>query len=90
VGAADTYAPWEKESFSFTLKGTARLVASFNENALKQDLAGKTKSALPTVLAGYPGIDHAEVVMRPFWRQEFPTDPLDITLSTAAQAELKQ
>lgn len=82
IGSADTYQPWEKESFSFTLEGAAHLIALFDEGQLRIDLAGKSKKALPTVLAGYPGIERAEVVMRPFWRNTFPTDPSKIKLST--------
>ena len=80
VAEQDRYHPWEKESFSFTLKGTAHLVAEFNEGDLRGDLVGKSRAGLPTILSGYPGIERAEVVMRPFWKRSFPENPEDIEL----------
>ncbi len=83
MSSADQFEPWAKESFSFSLNGSAHLIALFSPEQLRGDLAGKTKGALPTVLSGYPGIAKAEVVMRPFWKQTFPQDPEKIKLSTS-------
>ncbi len=79
----DINEPWSKESFFFGLAGNAHLVALFDGEALKRDLAGKSKSALPTVLSGYQGIEHAEVAFRPFWKQTFPTKVEEIIVISA-------
>jgi len=74
--------PWEKDSFSFNLKGNAHIVWSFKSEQLKEDLSGKAKGALQTVLTGYPSVDEAQIVLRPFWRQTFPVDIKDIKIIT--------
>lgn len=64
--------PWEEGEFEFTVSGNAHIVWTFDEEKLKEDLTGRAKAALPTVLSGYPSIDKAEVVLRPFWKRSFP------------------
>ena len=64
--------PWEDEEFEFTVSGNAHIVWTFDEEKLKNDLSGRAKAALTTVLSGYPSIDEAEVVLRPFWKRSFP------------------
>lgn len=64
--------PWEDEEFEFTINGNAHIVWTFDEEKLKNDLSGRAKAALPTVLSGYPSIEQAEVVLRPFWKRSFP------------------
>lgn len=65
----------------FKLTGVPRIVWSFDEEALQSDLKGLAKTALPTVLSGYPSIERAEAVVRPFWRQSFPDDLAEIDIS---------
>lgn len=64
--------PWEEEEFEFTVNGSAHIVWTIDEEKLKEDLAGRAKVALSTVLSGYPSIEQAEVVLRPFWKRSFP------------------
>jgi hypothetical protein len=64
--------PWEDEEFEFTVDGNVHIVWTFDEEKLKDDLAGRAKAALPTILSGYPSIDKAEVILRPFWKRSFP------------------
>ena len=73
--------PWETDSFSFRLSGNTHIVWTFDSNQLKTDLAGKAKGALQTVLTGYPSIDEAQIVLRPFWRQTFPENTSDIKVT---------
>lgn len=70
----ENFRPWEDEEFEFTVNGNAHIVWTFDEDKLKDDLSGKAKSALTTVLSGYPSIDEAEVVLTPFWKRSFPND----------------
>lgn len=74
--------PWNAKTFSFELSGNASLVWQFDGMALKQDLSGRNKEAINTILSGYPSIKEAEVVIRPFWKGSFPTDIEDITIET--------
>lgn len=61
---------------SFTLTGKPLIIWTFDEGKLKTDLLGKSKTALTTVLGGYPGIEKGRAVIRPFWKQTFP-DKID-------------
>ena len=72
--------PWEDEEVKVLASGTAHLIWTFSEEDLKRDLTGRDKAALPTILSGYPAIEEAEVVLRPFWRQAFPKDPTEISV----------
>lgn len=75
--------PWNDGQFAFTLNGLTKAVWGFDENQFKNDLSGKTKAALQTVLSGYPGIDSATVSIRPFWKNVFPDNPEKISVETA-------
>lgn len=65
---------------AFTIEGQTRVVFTFDETALKADLAGKPKTALTTVLSGYPAIQKSKATFKPFWRQTYPSDPEEITV----------
>lgn len=75
-----TFALTNKEEISlnpeadlkFNLSGEAHFVWSFDKDTLATDFVGKSKREIDAVLASYPGIEKAEVVIRPFWRRSFP------------------
>lgn len=69
----------------FTLEGPATLTWQVDTTGLKQDLVGKHREALNTVMAGYPGIKSAQATIRPYWKKEYPTDPSNITVDIVAQ-----
>ncbi len=71
---------WEASPFSFSLTGNVEIVWLYDEEQLKGDLAGRAKEAIYTILSGYPGIDRAEVIVRPFWRKGFPDDVEEISV----------
>ena len=66
---------------SFRLTGTPLLVWTFDEESLKADLAGAARTALNTVLGGYPAIEKAEAVVRPVWKRSFPEKVEDISIT---------
>ncbi len=76
-----------ENSLEFLLKGTTRVVWNFDEEKLRKDILGLSKAALPAVLAGYPSIDRATAVIRPFWSQNFPKDASEILISTILEQE---
>ncbi len=70
-----------KESLTFKLAGKPHIVWTYDAGKLATDIIGKAKTALPTVLGGYPAIERAEAVVRPFWKQSFPDDLDEITIT---------
>ena len=67
-----------KNELSFNLRGNTRVVWTFDSEQLKADLLNVTKNGLNTVLSGYPAIEEAEAVIKPFWKRSFPTDMAEI------------
>ncbi len=78
--------PWQTGVVSFSLKGTTTLTWVFDAEKLRSDLVGqpKEKARIATILQAYPSIDHAEVVVRPFWRTTLPDDVTDISVVIGA------
>lgn len=72
--------PQTATSISFTLDGKATLYWSLDKVKLLASLIGVRKSAVKDVLAQYPTIDTAEVVISPFWKTTLPTKEGDINL----------
>jgi hypothetical protein len=83
VSATATVSDLSKEIvLPFNLKGTTRIVWSFDDEKLRKDLLGLSKTALEPMLQSYPAIDRAEAVIRPFWAQSFPETPDGILVNT--------
>jgi len=78
-------APWDASSYTVHVEGKAHFIWTFDEGQFARDLAGKTKETLNNSSSGgmlelYPGIDHLEANVRPFWKRTFPEDPEKITI----------
>jgi hypothetical protein len=67
---------------SFTLTGKGTLVWQFDEEALRKDLQGVSRTLLLSVLSEYPAILRAEAKIHPFWKKSFPENTDDITFET--------
>lgn len=72
--------PWTTDSLRAQITGSVDFVWLFDAAQLETDLLGRDKSAMPTILSGFPGILRAEAVLRPFWKSTFPEDRDDITI----------
>ncbi len=70
-----------KEAIAFTLSGPVQIIWKFDEVALKKDLVGTPESSLTTLLSKYPGIDKAKAVVRPVWKNTFPSNPDEIKIT---------
>ena len=79
--------PWEESPLLFSLTGNVEIVWLYDEEQLKADLAGRAKEAIYTILSGYPGIDRAEVIVRPFWRKSFPSEVEEISVKQILEEE---
>lgn len=67
-------APATDSSFAFNLSGTATLVWNVKPDDIKVVLAGRKKADFQAILGAQTGVDRAQVVIKPFWKQSFPTD----------------
>jgi hypothetical protein len=79
--------PAQWSEIRFRVAGTPQLRWVFDEQRLREDLAGKSKRTINTVLAGYPAIAKAEVIIRPFWDSTFPKNPDKIMLEFKGGAD---
>lgn len=77
----------EQDSLTFKLSGRPLIVWEYDSGKLKTDLLGKNKTAINTVLSGYPAISEARAVIRPFWSSTFPDDLEDITITEVVKDE---
>ncbi len=64
--------PWTGDVIRLTITGNPSIVWNFEKTALLNDLVGKPKKEINTVLGKYPGIAKAEVTIRPVWKKSFP------------------
>lgn len=63
-------------ALTFTLAGTAHLVAVLNPNQLAQDLAGKNEATVESIRSAYPAIiQPISIAVYPFWSHSLPANP---------------
>jgi hypothetical protein len=65
-------------ALNFTILGKPQVVWQFDAEQLKSGLAGKSLTAITTVLTGHPGIKEAKITGKPFWKRSFPENKDDI------------
>lgn len=77
------------DTYAFNLAGNATIVWKIEESRIAGAVAGKTRSSAQTILTGFPEVDKALLVLRPFWSQTFPQDPekIKVTVTPIAQGE---
>jgi hypothetical protein len=77
-------------TFAFTLNGTANIVWKIDMAKVAAAVAGKTRDSAQVALSGFPEVNKAVLVLRPFWATTFPQDPAKITVTaTNATASAK-
>jgi len=77
------------EEFAFSLSGNTTILWQVDPSKIASAVAGKTADAAETVLAGYPEVERAALVLRPFWNRSFPADPakIDVSVENAPKAK---
>ncbi|MEX2014284.1 MAG: hypothetical protein WD896_02930 [Parcubacteria group bacterium] len=68
------------EEIKFSVTGNAMVVWQTDEVALKADLLGKEKAAVPSILNNYPTVVSVTASVRPFWKKTFPSDGSRISI----------
>lgn len=90
LAPAEGLIPTEGETeFSFTLTGDTTLVWKVDTNKVAAAVAGKTRSAAETALEGFPEVERALLVLKPFWRSSFPADPAKITVTVEGETPVE-
>lgn len=75
------------ESISFKIIGQPVIVWTYEENALKEALVGKEKTALPLALSQYSQESRSSVKIRPFWKSTFPEEVEKISITEVLTKE---
>lgn len=75
--------------FAFSLTGDTTIVWDVETAKIAAAVAGKSKESAETILAGFPEVARASLVLRPFWATSFPQDPakIDVTVENARDAQ---
>ncbi len=81
----NTTPPDGKQDFSFKLSGNAVIVWRVDTAKIAGAVAGKTRDSAQVVLSGFPEVDKATLVLRPFWKSAFPADPANIEVTVEGQ-----
>lgn len=69
------------DALTFKIAGTPQIVWTFDEGKLKADLLNVQKTAIPQIMASYPGIERSEVEISPIWKRQMPGTMDEITIN---------
>lgn len=83
----DSFIPDTSKNVQFRLSGSANLIWQFEKTTLREDLLNREKDDIQEILANYPSITKAEVIMRPFWKRSFPQNPEEIKIRKIIAAD---
>lgn len=72
--------PWAEDTLIIDVAGKAVFQWSVDTKDLINAVSGKPKSQIKNILSSYDEIERAEVVLKPFWLSNFPTDPEKINV----------
>ena len=67
-------------TITFNFQGSASILWTIDRDQITGLLAGAPKSSFQEILARIPGIEKADLVIKPFWKQSFPEDSKKITV----------
>lgn len=85
-GAAPAAADQE---FAFKLDGSATVRWSIDSVKIAGAVAGKNRQSAEVALTGFPELNRATFVIRPFWSSTFPTDPSKIEIVVSEPSKAK-
>ena len=76
----EVWRPYKTNSVSVKLSGSADLVAIVDTAYLKENLKGKSKIELQTLINSSPSIEAARAAVRPLWKNVFPANSAKINI----------
>jgi hypothetical protein len=68
------------KNINFNLSGSAKITWKVDVNKLTTDLLDKAKADFKEILAQYPNIDSADLIMTPTWKFSIPQKPENIKI----------
>ena len=71
----------DAKSLIFRLEGKSNIVWDVDQEKLFSQILGKKKKDFYQVLAEYPNIDGAELIIKPVWKNSFPEEKNKITIT---------
>ncbi len=80
AATTDAKKPSDPNTVNFHLVGPVKIQWLFDAAKIKLDIAGKARKDLQTILGTYRGIEKAEVIVKPFWLTNLPSDIANITV----------
>lgn len=80
-------APVGADTFAFSLTGDTSLVWKVDADRIAGAVAGKTRESAQVMLSGFPEVDKAVLILRPFWASTFPEEPEKINVTVSGQAK---
>lgn len=79
-----TGVPSGTDAFAFTLNGEADIAWIVDPAEVAGAIAGKSRDAARTILAGFSELEEAKLILRPFWASTMPADPAAIEIEVLA------
>ena len=73
--------PTGAQTYNFTLNGSATILWTVDTSKIAGAVAGKTRDSAQQILSGFPEVNRAVLVLRPFWANTFPQDPSHIKVT---------
>lgn len=77
------------QEFAFKISGDTTVVWQVDAEKVAGAVAGKNRESAQVALSGFPEIDRAHLVLRPFWMSAFPNDPGKIQVTVTEPGAAK-
>ena len=87
--ADPTTVPTNQPTFDFKLSGNVSILWDIDQQKIAAAVAGKTRDSANLILVSFPEVAEATLQIQPFWKQTFPADPKNITVSTTTASAAK-
>lgn len=85
----ESITPSSVNNVSLQVKGIPLFVWDVDTNTITKELLGSSKKDFNTIIAKYPGVETAELLLKPFWITKIPRNEKDIKISIETPAPQK-
>ena len=81
------FSPADDTSITFNFEGSLQILWTIKTDDIKNTLASSPKNDFEKILSGISGVEKADMVIKPFWKQSFPEDPKRITVNVLSSVQ---